>query len=189
MGNGLHSPFLILFFASVICLRRVCRGARASDVFVVGDVCQKLVSSVVVVYPATKMLYAIADDKVGDLQFHIVATYLVEHSLGNGNRWGLVLDNDYRFGVGAIDNTVASLLHLANLQRCLVGNSTLGIVFVGDKEVHKMLADPFLWRQCYVALPEYVEYLRTTVLLLCLQVCIGKIECWHHCGHGRCFSA
>ena len=88
------------------------------------------------------MLHPVANNKPSDLHFHVVPAYLVKDILTDGNVRCFVFDNHNRPSLGVIDNRVATLLCVVEVQGNLVGDTRGVVSLLVDKKMNEVLAYP-----------------------------------------------
>ncbi len=93
----------------------------------------------------------VAYDEIIDLEHEVIAAYLVEHLLVDGNVGGFVLDNHARPDIAVVQYGVATAFHAVELEGNFVGQQGGWIRFVLDEEMDEVLANPFLWRKYDIA--------------------------------------
>lgn len=118
---------------------------------------EKAVAVGIVIHAAAKMLNAIADDEIVDVQKKVVAGYLVEYFLRDGNARSLVFHYHSRTESLVVEHRVAAHALVADRQLYLVCHQRQGIAEMGNKIVDKMLAHILLRSQGNVFASENVE--------------------------------
>ena len=88
------------------------------------------------------MLHPVANNKPSDLHFYVVSAYLVKDILTDGNVRCFVFDNHNRPCLGVIDNRVATLLCVVEVQGNLVGDTRGVVSLLVDKKMNEVLAYP-----------------------------------------------
>ena len=67
------------------------------------------------------MLHSVANNKPSDPHLYVVAAYLIEYSLADGNMGRLVFNYHNRASLSIIDNRIATLLGIVQIQGNFVG--------------------------------------------------------------------
>ena len=107
-----------------------------------GYVGKELISFILVVNLAAVMLHPVANNKPSNPHLYVVSTYLVEYSLADGNMRGLVFNYHNGASLSIIDNRIATLLGIVQIQCNFVGYTRCVKALLIDKEMNEVLADP-----------------------------------------------
>lgn len=111
-----------------------------------------------VVHAATIVLQPVAHDEIIHVQQHVVDRNLVEHSLGELNRWSFILNDHPRMQVGVVKNTVCPHALVTNLELHFIGKQRVGIALLLNQKMDEMLPDPFFGRECHMFSAQNIEY-------------------------------
>lgn len=113
---------------------------------IVGNVAQKFIRAVRVVYAAAVVGESVAHDKIVDVQQHIVCGYLVEHALRDLHRRCLVFDYHPWLQLSVVQYAVGAQPLVTDAQGNLVGHERGRVALVACEPVYEVLPHPFLGR-------------------------------------------
>ena len=130
-------------------------------------------------YMQAEVLQTVADDEVGHLQNHVVAAYLVEGLLADGNVRSLELHDDERAALTVVEHGIGTALHAVLLQAYLVPQASQGIAQMLRHPVREMLAHPFLGREHHPAAAHKVPDEESPVAALQTYIGRRKVQFQH----------
>lgn len=109
-------------------------------------------------------LRPVVENKVRHLQAAVVGDRLVERALCERHGVGLELYQHHRAGVKVVDNGIAALVGIADLDRHLDPDKTGRIQKIPHQTVEEILSYPFLRREPHIATTPLAENLLLIVL-------------------------
>lgn len=144
-----------------------------------------MIGAMGVVHAQAVVLESVAHYEPVHVQTHVVAAYLVEDLLCEGDVRCLVFHYHQRLGLPAEDHRVAALACGAHRDGHLVGDKPCGIALVGDEKMDEMLPHPLLGSECHVFAAQGVEHHRAPACGAEPKVGLGQVESLHSVFFGR----
>ena len=93
------------------------------------------------------MLHPVANNKPADTHLYVVSAYLVEYPLVDGNMGRFVFYNHNGTRLSIIDNRIATLLCVVEIQGNLVGDAGCVVPLLVDKKMNEVLTNPLFRRK------------------------------------------
>ena len=122
-----------------------------------GNVRQKTIGAVHIIYLTAIMLQSVTHDKIVSPKYHIITHDLVKYRLGNCHIGCLILYNHLRSKITSIQNCVTPFF--GSVQRYLnfVRQECRRISFMFYEEMNKVLTHPFFGRQSHITVTDGIE--------------------------------